>query len=160
MSRSVVLLATLHDFQGLPGYPGSVEDPTYASGIESCILSGRVDFVFEEASGLGPSTAEQRSNSLLGADHYLDIDSGRDKPNPFIGPKPICGFASLDPEKMRNRETQWLKRLIDHGFKKGLVICGVAHSLSFAFQLQEAGLGVQLCYHLPYDILCKRPHAE
>jgi hypothetical protein len=65
-NRPVLLLATLHEFQGFPGFQGSVEDPSYASGIESCIRSVRIDFVFEEAAGLGPSTAEQRANSLLG----------------------------------------------------------------------------------------------
>jgi hypothetical protein len=44
-NRPVLLLATLHEFQGFPGFQGSVEDPSYASGIESCIRSVRIDFV-------------------------------------------------------------------------------------------------------------------
>jgi hypothetical protein len=109
-NRSVLLLATLHEFQGLPGFQGSVEDPSYTSGIESCICSGRIDFVFEEASELGPSTAEQRANSLLGPGHYLGIDSERDKPSPLTGLKPICGLTSVDVMKTMTREDVWLQR--------------------------------------------------
>lgn len=159
-NRSVLLLATLHEVQGLPEFPGSVEDPSYADGIESCIRSGRIDFVFEEAAGLGPSTAEQRANSLLGPGHYLDVDSERDKPNPLNGRKPICGFTSVNVIKCMKREDVWLQRLNAQEFKKGLVICGVGHSLSFAFRLQHARFSVELCQHLPFAKLCKREHSK
>ena len=157
MTRSVVLLATLHEFQGLARHPDSVEDPSYASGVESFIRSGRVDFVFEEAAELGPSIAEQRANLILEPGHYLDIDSGRE---PLGGPKPICGFTSISVELSKTREDAWFQRVNAQGFKKGLVICGAAHSLSFGFRLQVAGFSVELCQHLPYEKLCRREHAK
>jgi hypothetical protein len=160
MIRSVVLLATLHEFQGLEKYPDSVDDASYAIGIESCIRSGRADFVFEEGAELGPSTAEQRSNLILGPGHYLDIDSGRDKSNLLGGPKPICGFTSISVGLSKAREDVWFQKVNAQGFKKGLVICGAAHSLSFGFRLQAAGFSIELCQHLPYERLCKREHAE
>jgi hypothetical protein len=160
MIRYVVLLATLHEFQGLAKYPDSVEDPDYARGIESLLLSRRVDFIFEEAAELGPSIAEDRSNQILGSDHYLDIDSGRAKPNPLGGSRPICGFSSISISESQTRENEWLKKVNAQGFNKGLVICGTGHSLSFGFMLQAAGFGVEICEHLPYERLCKREHAK
>jgi hypothetical protein len=160
MNRSVILLATLHEFQGLAKYPDSIEGSDYASGIESCIRSGRVDFVFEEAAELGPSIAEQHSNLFLEQGHYLDIDSGRGKSNPLGGSKPICGFTSISVGPSKTREDEWFQRVNVQQFKRGLVICGVAHSLSFAFRLQDNGFEVELCQHLPYERLCKREHVE
>jgi hypothetical protein len=160
MTRSVVLLATLHEFQGLARHPDSIDDPSYASGVESFIRTGRADFVFEEAAGLGPSTAEQRANLILGPGHYLDIDSGRNKPNLLSGPKPICGFTSISIDLSKAREDAWFQRVNAQGFKKGLVICGAAHSLSFGFRLQDAGISVELCQHLPYETLCRRDHGK
>lgn len=160
MVRSVVLLATLHEFQGLPKYPQSLEDAEYVRGVESCILSRRVDFIFEEAAELGPSLAEERSNEILGLGHYLDIDSGRAKPNPFMGPKPICGFTSISVGMCRTREIQWFQKVNARDFKKALLICGASHSLSFAFRLEDAGFIVEVCHHLPYEKLCKREHVK
>ena len=160
MDRSVLLLATLHEYQGLPGLQRSVEDPSYAGNIGSCVRSGRIDFVFEEAAGLGPSTAEQHANSFLGPGHYLDIDSGRAMPNPFMGPKPICGFTSISVGMCRTRENLWFQRVNTRNFKKALLICGASHSLSFAFRLEDAGFIVELCHHLPYEKLCKREHVR
>jgi hypothetical protein len=160
MARSVILLATLHEFQGLEKYPDSVDDPSFASGVESCIRSRRLDFVFEEAAELGPSTAEQCSILILGPGRYLDIDSGRDKPNPFGGSKPICGFTAINMGLSKKREDTWFQRVDAQDFKEGLLICGVAHSLSFGFRLQAAGFSVELCQHLRYERLCKREHAE
>jgi hypothetical protein len=161
MTRSVVLLATLHEFQGLARHPDSVNnDPSYASGVESFIRSGRADFVFEEAAGLGPSIAEQCANLILGPGHYLDMDSGRDKSNLLGGPKPICGFTSISVGLSKAREDAWFQRVNAQGFEKGLIICGAAHSLSFGFRLQSAGISFELCQHLPYEKMCKRLHAK
>jgi hypothetical protein len=158
MSRSVLLLATVHEFQG-PGFAGYVEDRSYTTGIESCIRSGRVDFVFEEAAGQSPSIAERYAKSLLQPGHYLDVDCGRIPTNPFITPKPICGFTSVTFAEHRKREELWLQRMNGQEFKKALLVCGVGHSLSFAFRLQDNGFSVEFCQHLPYEKLCRRQHA-
>jgi len=42
-------------------------------------LAPSVKFVFEEGSGLGPSTAEELANLHLGPGRYLDIDPAEDK---------------------------------------------------------------------------------
>jgi hypothetical protein len=158
MTRCVVLLATLHEFQG-PGFQGYVEDSFYEDTVESCIRTGRIDFVFEEAAGRSPSIAEDHANSLLGPGHYLDVDR-RDEPSLHSGPRPICGLTAVSVGQCRKREGVWFERMNGEDFKKALLICGVGHSLSFAFRLQDAGFNVELCQHLPYERLCKREHAK
>ena len=71
MTKSVVVLGVTHELQG-PRFIGYVDDPSYPLLLK---LSMRgVDFVFEEASGLGPSIAENLANSILGPGHYVDVD--------------------------------------------------------------------------------------
>jgi hypothetical protein len=63
--------------------------------------------------------------------------------------------------EQRKREEMWHQRLDDQPFVKGLVICGLAHSLSFAFRLLSAGFNVTETYnYVPYHKLCTRPHAR
>lgn len=50
----------------------SLNDARYREVLEE-LLQGR-DFLFEEATGLGPTTAEVRCNELLGSGRYLDVD--------------------------------------------------------------------------------------
>jgi hypothetical protein len=159
MTRSAVLLATLHEFQGA-GFQDFVEDQFYTSGIRSCILSGHVDFVFEEAGGKFPSIAQDLAGSLLTPGHYLDIDRREVEPGLHMGIKPICGFTSINAGECRKREELWLQRMDGQQFRKGLVICGVGHSLSFAFRLTNAGYDVELCQHLPFGKLCRREHSQ
>lgn len=168
MSRSALILATVHEFQGR-GFEGYVEDGLYEDAIESCLRTGRIDFVFEEAAGRRPSIAEDYAKTLLGPGHYLDIDSRPNEMRKFglpsergllLGPKPICGLPSWDVNRHKEREMRWLQKMNEQVFNQGLVICGVGHSLSFAFRLQNDGYSVELCQYLPYDRLCKREHAK
>lgn len=48
------------------------------------------------------------------------------------------------------RELSWLKQIKEKQFTKGLLICGVAHGLSMAFRLQDAGFDVEVYdYRIP-----------
>jgi hypothetical protein len=131
---------------------------------------------FRGCSGLGPSIAEGHADSLLGKGHYLDIDpppSDRDK---HAVAKVTSGWVPIDSwqtsvhadgyewsivDEQRKREELWLQRVQSQPFKKGLVICGTSHGLSFAFRLLSAGIGVDQAYsYLPHHKLCSRPHAS
>jgi hypothetical protein len=61
MSESVIVLGTHHELQGSKRRPGNIDDPLYEELIVHLIANQTIDFVFEEATGLGPTTAERLS---------------------------------------------------------------------------------------------------
>jgi hypothetical protein len=155
MNARITVLATLHIVQGAEKRLGNVHDPMYVALLDKLMISEEVDFIFEEASGLGPTIAEKLALEQLPFGHYLDIDPARadrgefgipsnsSEPN-MIGEPPTVAFANwqiLDVHA--KREELWLKRMRQHEFKSALVICGLVHLLSFAFRLQEAKFSVQ-----------------
>jgi hypothetical protein len=72
MKKLAMVLAVPHQLQGL-GFRGYVEDPSYPKLLKQFVRED-VDFVFEEATGRGPTIAEGLTESLLGAGHYMDVD--------------------------------------------------------------------------------------
>jgi hypothetical protein len=114
-----------------------------------------VDFIFEEASGLGPTIAEKLSQEELGFGRYLDMDPARTERAEFgipanssephmIGTPPTVAFANWQVlEVHAKREELWLRRMQEHQFESALVICGLVHLLSFAFRVQAANFSVQ-----------------
>jgi len=155
MNPRVTVLATLHVVQGAEKRLGNVHDPMYVSLLNKLMISEGVDFIFEEASGLGPTIAEKLALEQLPFGHYLDIDPSRADRQDFgissnssesnmIGEPPTVAFANwqiLDVHA--KREELWAERIQQHEFKSALVIVGLVHLLSFAFRLQEAKFSVQ-----------------
>jgi hypothetical protein len=153
--------------QGIQNLPKSVADPDYKDLVEQLICAHQVDFIFEEASGLGPTTAQGLAQSL-GPNRYLDIDPHREERNKF-GIAQETDSPQLidpaDPSKSREvarwvsvgehdkREELWLSTIKEHGFQKGLVICGFFHTLSFALRLRSAGFETEACYYMPHHKL-------
>jgi hypothetical protein len=155
MNPRVTVLATLHVVQGAEKRLGNVHDPMYVALLNKLIVSEGIDFIFEEASGLGPTIAETIAREELGFGRYLDIDPARaeraqfgilpnsSEPN-MIGSPPTVAFANwqiLDVHA--RREELWMQRMQEHKFESALVICGLVHLLSFAFRLQTANFSVQ-----------------
>jgi len=151
----VTVLATLHVIQGAEKRVGNVHDPVYVALLNKLLVSEGVDFIFEEASGLGPTIAEKLALEQLAFGHYVDIDPARsDRPDfgipanasepNMIGTPPTVAFANWQIlEVHAKREELWLKRMQQHEFQSALVICGLVHLLSFAFRLQNAKYSVQ-----------------
>lgn len=155
MNPRVTVLATLHVVQGAEKRLGNVHDPMYVALLNKLMVSENVDFIFEEASGLGPTIAEKLALEQLAFGHYVDIDPARaerldygipansSEPN-MIGVPPSVAFANwqiLDVHA--RREDLWLQRMKQHKFESALVIVGLVHLLSFAFRLQAAGFSAQ-----------------
>jgi len=157
MIRSIVILATIHEVQGLPGYLFAVEDPIYKTKIECIIRDCQIDFIFEEASGYNPTTANRSAIAILGKASYFDLDVDRDLITDLT---PICDLKTLRVAEHLKRERRWIEHVEGEVFERALLICGVGHSLSVASRLTAAGFNVQLCQYLPYDLLCKRAHAN
>jgi hypothetical protein len=167
MKKLVRLLAVPHELQGA-GFRGHIKDSSYLTLIEGFIKK-ETDFVFEEASGHGPTIAEERADSLLGPGHYLDVDPSRnERPTLGIG-ETLSGFP-IDPmnsndfcnvhaiNEHEKRERLWLQKMTVQPFRKGLLVCGIAHILSFAFRLQTAAVDLEVYDYLPYSKICTRPH--
>jgi hypothetical protein len=174
MSRSVVLLATLHQFQG-PKFRDYVEDKSYRNLIEQIVSTKRIDFMFEEAAGRRPSIAEECANSLLQPGQYMDVDPAQNERRQYGIPDEMLTGGWIDRDKRSKsedmygrrtvnvhdeREKYWLKRILATRFERGLVICGISHSLSFAFRLQIAEFKVELWDYIPFKKLCVRSHVE
>jgi hypothetical protein len=162
---SIIVLGTSHRVQGTPSFAGSVIDPGYAQAISTIISERSIDFVFEEASGCGPSTAQTLTESLKSV-RYLDID-----PHPSVRhehgivdaagqPFPENISANARVEEQNQREQFWCNRIAEQEFKNGLVICGFAHTLSLVFRLRSAGFGLQYDWYLPHDRLCSHQSGE
>jgi len=165
MPGFLTVLGTYHELQGSKKRPGNINDPLYEELVTYLIQDQAIDFVFEEATGLGPTTAEHLSGKLVGANRYLDVDpptqrrqifgipSETNKPlmlgTPMSNP-PNIGWANWQPIRTHEaRERLWLERIKNQAFNKGLMICGIAHMLSFAFHVQDARFEVKAIDYLP-----------
>jgi hypothetical protein len=169
MSQSVYILSILHQLQG-PKFDGYVKDPSYQRLVNHLVR--QADFVFEEAAGRSPSVAQTSADRILGSGHYLDVDPPPDERQQYgiakktgedfpIDPSQLCSDVTPDichcalVDEHRKREEEWLRRILDQHFEKGLMICGFSHGLSFAFRLQSAGFNdVGLSQYLPHWKVC------
>jgi hypothetical protein len=127
----------------------------YVALLKQLMASEGVDFIFEEASGLGPTIAEKLALDQLPFGHYLDIDPSRAERANFgipansseshlIGSPPRTASASWQILSVHaKREELWVERMKQHKFQSALVICGLVHLLSFSFRLQQAKFSVQ-----------------
>jgi len=166
----MIVLAVPHELQG-PKFGRFVEVPSYRELLKDSIRTG-VNFVFEEAAGRGPSIAQELADSILKPGHYLDIDppsnerlqhgmAEKSVETMYIDPcgdfADACGASIVDEQ--RKREEFWLQKIQTKQFSKGLVVCGLAHALSFAFRLRCAGIYVpRALNYIPFDKLCTRAH--
>ena len=158
-SRPMFVLGTSHRVQGSPSFPNSVDDPGYSALLNRIIFEHSIDFIFEEASGCGRTTACRLAESFPSV-RYLDVDPHPDlehlsgivdgKGNPF--PRNISLTQMI--EEQIQREELWCKRIVEQDFESGLVICGFQHTLSVAFRLRSAGLGIIYDAYIPHDKLC------
>src|ERR1700733_5680428 len=78
MIRLVVVFGTTHELQNMEKYWRRVDDPHFKSLLDMLIDENEIDFIFEEATGLGPTTAEKVAMTW-GPNHYLDVDPPREE---------------------------------------------------------------------------------
>jgi hypothetical protein len=131
----------------------NVDDPDYIKLIERLISCFGIDFIFEEASGCGP-TAAQKLAERSGL-RYRDVDPHLDYRR-LHGLSTITGgplskppdFAARTCAKEQfDREDFWVSKGIKgESFQAGLVICGLLHTLSLAGRLRSAGFEVDAYY--------------
>jgi hypothetical protein len=155
MVPRLTVLGTLHALQGAEKRHGNTHDPMYEKLLKKLLASEGSDFIFEEASGLGPTIAEKFAREELGSGHYLDIDPAKHDRAPLgippsshepnmIGSPPKVAFANWQVLGAHaRREELWLSSIQEQKFESALVICGLIHLLSFAYRLEAAGFSVQ-----------------
>jgi hypothetical protein len=164
VNKSALVLSIPHQLQG-PHFRDFVDDNSYRLLIKSSLSCG-VSFIFEEASGHRPTIAEEMATSHLGANHYLDVDPSRDERR-NLGIEPdtqdwfpidpshstdVCYVMKIDEH--RKREKLWLQQIQAHHFEKCMLVCGIAHGLSMAFRLVDAGFtNVELQTYVPFPKL-------
>jgi hypothetical protein len=172
MPAQITILGTCHDVQGLDKWKGrKIGEKDYQE-----ILLGRLqdkDFLFEEATGLGPSIAERLAEKKLGIGHYFDIDPPLLRRSAHGIPNETGNCFPLDPfddyteflcesfvETHEKREDLWVRYVQDQSFENALLVCGQMHLLSMAFRLRSAGYQVTAFLYMPWQQFCKRPHVE
>jgi hypothetical protein len=169
MSSHIIVVGTNHILQGGEGNPIFIIDPGYRWYIEKIITESRVDFIFEEATNSGPTVAERIAEDRLGKGHYLDIDRIETREALGIGPSqyevlpptPQVGFQEIAfrfvVADQKKREMAWLQTIQKNHFNCGLLICGLTHLLSMAFQL-ESYYSVEARNYSPEQRACRRTH--
>jgi hypothetical protein len=158
MNRLVVVLGTTHELQNAEKYWRRVDDPHFRKLLGMLVAEDGIDFIFEEATALGPTTAEKLALTW-GPDRYLDVDPPRDERlkfgipentnepiplgSPFESPPIAVSADRIFHEAHAKREEVWLQQITKQDFKKALMICGQNHALSFAFRLRGANFEVK-----------------
>lgn len=158
MNRLVVVLGTTHELQNAEKYWRSVDDPHFKSLLKMLVAEDGIDFIFEEATGLGPTTAEKLALTW-GPDRYLDVDpppcdrekfgipENTNEPiplgSPFDFPPVAVSADRVFHEAHAKREEHWLRQIMKQDFKKALMVCGQNHALSFAFRLRAANFDIK-----------------
>jgi hypothetical protein len=169
LAKTVILLGTSHRVQGALKGIRNVEDPDYKTLVEQLSQTFSVDFVFEEASGLGPTFAEKFALQRIGPNRYKDIDPSVEQRKklgiaPDTGKDYRIGRLNLDTnhwgygreeliDAQEQREHFWLPFIRERDFRRALLVCGQAHLLSFAFRLKADNLEVRAYSYMPYKLL-------
>jgi hypothetical protein len=66
----VKVFGTSHRLQGAVNGRMNVDDPSYSDLLTMLFREEKPDFVFEEAAGLGPTTASRKADGELGRGKY------------------------------------------------------------------------------------------
>lgn len=166
MGRHIVVLGTDHALQGAEkvSCKKKITDETYGVLVEKLIKDFSIEYVFEEASDLGPTTASRLKRPGL---EYLDVDpSGPDRRShgipdglPFEGyviyeiddrrkpsPEPLATQKKVETEFAR--EKLWVERIKKESFTNGMMICGCSHSFGVASRLAAAGFTVDVIIYM------------
>jgi hypothetical protein len=167
----IVVFGVCHDVQGAANWRGRrINDAQYKTVLRR--LFRRRDFIFEEATGMGPTTAEILALETFGPAHYLDVDpaieqrsafniaqTGQSHPiDPYDPETDSLNEEFIEPQ--RTRESLWLSKIREISFKNGLLICGFVHTLSMSFRLQSAGYTVEARFYLPWRGFCRGQESQ
>jgi hypothetical protein len=171
MMKTVILLGTAHRLQGAERGSCNIKDRDYETLVDQLWREYSVDFVFEEASGLGPTFAEKFALANIGPHRYKDIDpSAADRRRLGLAAETgkdyrigklnfqtnHWGFSREELiEAHEKREHFWLPFIREQTFTAALAICGQAHLLSFAFRLKSDGFDVKAYSYMPYALLAR-----
>jgi hypothetical protein len=157
--KKLMIFGTYHQVQGVQGaeHFKNINDPDYKTLLEELMQLHDVKFIFEEASGYGPSIASE----MISDDFYVDMDS---EPTPQFSELPETMYYpksrvqetafKIGLEAQNWRESRWVEKIKAQRFESGLVICGRTHSLSVAFRLQGEGFEVHVYTYEPILRLC------
>lgn len=164
MDPLTYVLGTSHALQGAQKRTANIDDLTYAVVIKKLILEYSVDFIFEEASEQGPTTAEglARAHQI----EYLDMDPNEDHREQHGLPMytarnfEICQASepyAPRPEDLveeyvasqLKREEFWIDQIKSRTFNGALVICGYLHTFSVASGLVAAGFSPMVLSYMP-----------
>jgi hypothetical protein len=159
--KSIIVLAVSHRVQlDDPTVPfKTIDDPVYKELLRGIISNEHLDFVGEEA-GDKTTHAEQITQDLLGAGHYLNVNPPVEDLE-RLGVAQSCHGSPLgEPpvmywsiEKNETRENFWVDRIVESNPTRGLLICGCFHAFSAAAKLFDRKFKVETRTYMPWDKL-------
>jgi len=168
LKKLVTILGTQHELQGCERRAGNLDDPLYLPLLKRLLAEDKLDFIFEEATGLGPTIAQNLSLTELGANRYLDVDPSRENREKFGIPantndpimigSPVTMAAFYDTvfhEVHAKRELFWIQEMKNQQFDRALIIVGQNHTLSFAFRLLAENFVVKTFTYEPSQYAVK-----
>jgi hypothetical protein len=169
----MVVLGTDHGLQGAEKRKErNIDDPSYIVLTKRLVREFAIDYVFEEASEMGPTLAQRLADeSKL---RYMDVDPHeslrlRNGLPPFTG----CDYPIYQPTDINAptplpcavleyftaqaaREDFWVKKRIAlQTFRHGLLICGFLHTLSIAQRLNDVGFEVTPFAYYPVALIAE-----
>jgi len=159
--KSFVVLGVSHSVQGDVDFIDAFDDPDYRDIVSQIISNDRIDFVGEECA-VNTTDAERIALKLLGAGHYLNVDSEDKKKEgvgntyvpPAVGELPVHGWVVSENEK---REQIWVDLLVERTAERGLLICGFYHAFSVAAKLFKREFDVDARTYMPWEKLRTNP---
>jgi hypothetical protein len=169
----IAIFGTSHRLQGAANGRMNVDDPSYSDLLTMLFREERPNVIFEEAAGLGPTTASRKAEDELGHGKYLDIDPSRGEreslglntesgENFNVNPMETGRVVTLSNGKIyqhRKREALWLSKIRSTTFISAILICGMNHLLSLAYTFEGLGYEVKALAYMPEHKLCVLRHA-
>src|SRR5437899_7093585 len=114
MGGRITVFGTSHRLQGIENVPWAIDDPMYLVALKNCLR--RKDFIFEEASGRVPTTAQGLAVAKFGQGHYLDVDpSIEERQQLGIGQTELPTFYRPVRFKLRSHRPAVLRRAREEG---------------------------------------------
>jgi hypothetical protein len=167
IGRYFIVLGTDHRLQGAEKRlePPNINDPSYSALVRDTVSFHSVDFVFEEASMKGPTTAKRIADELNIP--YCDVDldektrgeAGMEgSTGQIIAPEYLTKNDRPEHGSVRShrisaqmqREEYWVNQIQSKpDFQNGLLVCGYMHLLSMGTRLAGCGFCVTAWSYLP-----------
>jgi hypothetical protein len=109
----------------------------YAQHLRELIKDHRVDFIFEEATGLPPKSCVEVLADNLGI-RWMNVEFTREQRAAMDDAASRSVYDTFQDLTLHDlRENFWIQRMSEQKFNSGLIVCGLCHVLSLGGKLRS-----------------------